>query len=78
MKDPELEFTSSLQALMIVETWGVYVTGSDANEIFKSLRCYVYDTKVVYFINGTSVGIFQNATILRILRILRCRVACGD
>jgi len=50
IRDPWFVFDAFLVALMIVETWGVYV---------------------VYFVNGTSVGIFQNATILRILRILR-------
>ncbi|CAE7761893.1 CACNA1B [Symbiodinium pilosum] len=50
LRDMWFMFDALLVALMIVETWGVYV---------------------VYFINGTSVGIFQNATILRILRILR-------
>ncbi|CAE7032773.1 Catsper1 [Symbiodinium natans] len=50
LRDLWFVFDAFLVALMIVETWGVYV---------------------VFAINGTSVGIFQNATILRILRILR-------
>ena len=68
------------EALMIVETWGVYVAAS----IGFASRCACFRNppqtsmwpEVVYFINGTSVGIFQNATILRILRILR-RTLCS-
>ena len=68
---------------MIVETWGVYVAAlvvfTSSVHMNRNPPLTSTCPEVVYFVNGTSVGIFQNATILRILRILRrCAAVLGS